>query len=482
MESEPVPFVDTHHHLWDLTRHRYDWLEGDGLADTTAWIGDYGSIRRSYLVEDFLADSAGSGLVKSIHIEAVWGQNSVGETRWIQGIADRTGFPHGIVAFTDLRSENAERELEMHCEFPRIRGVRMTQFDGLLSDPNFRRGFAAMARRGLSYDINVRWSGAGEALDLARAFPDVPILVGNMANPASLGAEEFANWRQGMRLLAQAPNIAMKICGLGMANHAWTLESIRPWVLEAITIFEPGRCMFGTNWPVDRLYSSYHDLVAVYRTITAAFSPHEQRRMFGAERAPLLQDLIQGFSSGPHCGLGGGVRLFAPHRRGAPPHSISAPAPSEEPGANHAKTTKEARTVGSEENKSTVLAFWERCWNEKDVDSLDDTHVRWFAQNGVPQGTAVFKALFRGFFEAFPDVRVSVDDVVVGEDKVVMRVTYRGTHLGEYEGIPGTGRSITVTGLGDVSILGGRIVHHWHEMDHLAILHQLGATVRTPAN
>jgi predicted TIM-barrel fold metal-dependent hydrolase len=280
VEPEPVPFVDTHHHLWDLSQHRYGWLEGDGLADTTAWIGDYSSIRRSYLVEDYLSDAADGGLVKSVHIEAVWGEDPVAETRWVQEVADRSGFPHGIVAFCDLRSENAGLELDMHCESPRVRGIRMTQLEGLLSDPAFHRGFSALARRGLSYDINVRWSRADLGLDLARAFPNVAILVGNMANPASLGAEEFASWRRGMRMLAQAPNVAIKICGLGMTDHTWTVERIRPWVLEAISIFGPERCMFGTNWPVDRLYSSYRDLVDAYRAITAAFSLGERLQLF----------------------------------------------------------------------------------------------------------------------------------------------------------------------------------------------------------
>ena len=235
MDPEAVRFIDTHHHLWELERHRYAWLEGEGAADTTAWIGDYASIRRSYLIEDFLTDAAGCGLIKSVHVEAVSGEDPVAETRWLQGIADRCGFPQGIVAFTDLRSADVERELDLHCQSPNVRGIRMTQFDGLLGDPAFRRGFSALSRRGLSYDLNVRWSGADLGLDLARAFPGVPILAGNMANPSSLGDAEFAEWRRGMRVLAQAPNVAMKISGLGMADHRWTVERIRPWVLEAVS-------------------------------------------------------------------------------------------------------------------------------------------------------------------------------------------------------------------------------------------------------
>ena len=89
-----------------------------------------------------------------------------------------------------------------------------------------------------------------------------------------------------MATLAEAPNVACKISGLGMTDHSWTTESIRPWVLACIEVFGVERCMFGSNWPVDSLYSSYRTMLDAYREITADFSAEERAALFqtNAER------------------------------------------------------------------------------------------------------------------------------------------------------------------------------------------------------
>jgi predicted ester cyclase len=133
-------------------------------------------------------------------------------------------------------------------------------------------------------------------------------------------------------------------------------------------------------------------------------------------------------------------------------------------------------------NKALVARYWARAWNEQDSASLNDTHAPWFAQNGVPLGVARFRELLAGFLESFPDMHVTIEDVVADGDRVVMRVTYRGTHLGEYQGIAPTGRTVGVGGLEMFLILGGRIVQHWHETDHLGILQQIGCRLVPPTS
>lgn len=281
------PFVDAHHHLWDLHANRYAWLAGDGVPETTAWLGDYAPIRRPYGIDQFLADAAGTGLVKSVHVQAGWtGGDPVGETRWLQAIADERGFPHAIVADVDLREPDAEANLERHAECPNLRGVRMLAMSGLVDDPAFRRGFRALARRGLSYDLNTTPATFDEARRLARAFHDTTMILGNAGNPRGTGEEAFRTWRAGMTSLAQEPNVVVKISGLGMNDHRWTVDSLRPVILSLIEIFGVDRCMLGSNWPVDGLYSSYAELIDAYRVITGGMSDDERTRLFrgNAER------------------------------------------------------------------------------------------------------------------------------------------------------------------------------------------------------
>jgi predicted TIM-barrel fold metal-dependent hydrolase len=278
MEGQTIPFVDAHYHMWDMRRQSYPWLNGRGVPDLTSSMGDYSRIRRSYLIEEFLSEAAGSGLAKSVHVEAT-STDPVAETRWVQDVAGRVGFPSAIVAFVDLRKASAEAELDSQCQSALVRGIRMTEPGDLVSDPAFRRGFAALARRGLSYDLHTRWPTMDQALDLARTFPTVRIILNHIGGPSSLGDEEFESWRRGVRVLAQAPNVLVKISGLGMADHSWTVATIRRWVLETIDVFGAERCMFGTNWPVDSLYSSYQNVVDAYREIIAGFTPREQQSM-----------------------------------------------------------------------------------------------------------------------------------------------------------------------------------------------------------
>jgi len=286
-DKESVAFVDAHHHLWDLRSHKYEWLEGEGDPKETAWLGDYSQIRRSYLLEEFLRDASPSGLAKSVHVQAKWGgPDLAGETRWLQGLADRYGFPQGIVAEVDLRASDAERQLERHAECPNFRGVRMLPMAGLVTDMAFRRGMAALSRRKLCYDLNTRVPWMAEGVDLARRFADTTILVCNTGNPMARTEDYFQEWRKEMVALSALPNVVVKISGLGMSDHAWTVDSIRRWILTAIDLFGTERSVFASNWPVDGLFSTYGRLIDAYRTITTSFSPSQRKAMFcvNAER------------------------------------------------------------------------------------------------------------------------------------------------------------------------------------------------------
>lgn len=279
--TDAFPFVDAHHHLWDLDLHRYPWLELDGDPQTTDWIGNYSNIRRSYLIDEYISEATPCGLYKSVHVQAGWGgKNTIGETKWLQNIANRYGVPNAIVAEVDLRSDNVTRQLESHAEFKNFRGARMLPMKGLVESKAFRRGFVALAKMRLSYDLNTRVPHMVEGYNLACGFPDTLIVVGNTGNPMERSKAYFTAWRKEMASLASAPNVVIKISGLGMSDHTWSIESIRPWILTAIELFGPSRVMFATNWPVDRLYSSYDSLLGAYHQLTDSFSDQERAEMF----------------------------------------------------------------------------------------------------------------------------------------------------------------------------------------------------------
>ncbi len=286
-------FIDAHHHLWDLEKHVYPWLSKpvDHIA------GEYDAIRKSYLIGDFLADAGGEELVKSVHVEAAFDPagDPVEETAWLQSLADdpaSRGIPHAIVAFADLAAADVEETLARHRAHANMRGIRYMLNHGpepklcfaprgdLMGDSAWRAGLALLPRYGLSFDLQIWPWQMVEAAALARDFPNLQFILNHAGMPHGQGPEAFERWRRGMAKLAEAPNIAVKISGLGMLHHGATAEAIRPFVLETLEAFGAGRCMFASNFPVDKLRGAYGDLWAAYRAATADLSDDERRRLF----------------------------------------------------------------------------------------------------------------------------------------------------------------------------------------------------------
>jgi predicted TIM-barrel fold metal-dependent hydrolase len=282
-----VPMVDTHHHLWDLRRYRYDWLAASGRADVTEVLGDYSGIRRDYGIDQLIAEYEAVGIVKSVHVQAdISEPDPVVETAWLQAIADVHGFPHAIVAHSDLCSPNVEFELDRHQEYANVRGIRMFDDDDLFADPSLRRRAQALVARELSLELDTPPSRMAPLARLAHDLPSLRLFLGHTGFPENRSSSYFEQWRRTLRKVARADNVAVKISGLGMGDHGWTAASIRPWVLEAIDIFGVDRCVFGTNWPVDRLYSDLPTLTDAYRGLVSGFNLAEQEALLfrNAER------------------------------------------------------------------------------------------------------------------------------------------------------------------------------------------------------
>ncbi|MFQ6017595.1 MAG: amidohydrolase family protein [Kiloniellaceae bacterium] len=293
MARAQMKIIDPHHHLWDLERLHYPWL-----AEPVAHIvGDYSAIRRSYPVAEFLTDAKNQDLVASVHVQAEFDHDDdpVKETAWLQSVADgpeSRGFPHGIVAYADLAASNVEDLLARHRQYPNIRGIRQmlnhapeaglcfVARGDLMRDARWRAGFALLETFGLSFDLQLWPWQMNDAATLARDFPNIQIILNHTGMPICRDRGGLEHWRHGMRALAEPPNVAVKLSGLGMFDHNWTTDSIRPFVLETIGWFGVERCMFASNFPVDKLMGSYDELWKSFAEIAASFSEAEQRKLF----------------------------------------------------------------------------------------------------------------------------------------------------------------------------------------------------------
>jgi predicted TIM-barrel fold metal-dependent hydrolase len=289
--------VDPHIHLWDLSTHHYPWL----AKPQTSFVGDARELKHDYLIRDLLRDAGSVAVLKVVHVDANHDPaDPVEETRWLQSIADGEGrgMPDGIVAGADLSADNAPQVLEAHAAFANTRGIRqiLNVHDDPLYDyvgrhymhePQWRRHFALLKRYGLSFDLQLYPSQMNDAAALAREHPDTQFIVnhaGMFVDRASPSG--YRAWREGMRALAACPNVAVKISGLAMFDHDWTIESFRPYVLETIDSFGCERAMFASNFPVDRLFGSYTAIWNAYARIVADASESDKDALFvrNAER------------------------------------------------------------------------------------------------------------------------------------------------------------------------------------------------------
>lgn len=282
-----LPFVDTHVHYWDLVdpKLKYVWLEPDWVHPI---LGNIDGLKvQRYMADEFVSETRFQNVSKAVHVQAAIGiDDPVEETRWLQAQADRTGFPHGIVAHCDLVSADAARTIERHLEFANLRGIRDFGQGDYLADPAWRKGYGLLAAHGLVFCLDVVWENMPKAREVAEEHPDVVLCIDHAGFPRERSDEYFASWRRGMETVAGAPNVVCKISGLGMCDPRWTVDSFRPWVLACIETFGVERSFFGTNWPVDRLYSSYGDVLDAYEQIIADFTPEERTALFSgnAER------------------------------------------------------------------------------------------------------------------------------------------------------------------------------------------------------
>jgi predicted TIM-barrel fold metal-dependent hydrolase len=278
-------------HLWDLDRHYYAWLQDTPLPNNPA--GDMSPIAyRSYGLDDYLTDAKGWNVVEVVHVECgLPPKDQLSETDWLQTIADQQGVVGGIVAGANLDDPAVEAMLEAQASRRCVRGIRQIinwhvdpaktygPTDRLL-DPQWRAGYALLAKYGLSFDLQLYASQMATAAALADAHSDIPLIVNHAGMPTDRDADGLAAWREGLAMLAARPNVSCKISGLAMVDRAWTTQSLRPFILQVIETFGVERCMFASNFPVEKVHGTFGGFYAAYDAITAGFSDDERLALF----------------------------------------------------------------------------------------------------------------------------------------------------------------------------------------------------------
>ncbi len=269
--------IDAHHHIW--RRRDLPWLDGPMQPRI---FGPYEAIRRDYTIAEYLDDIAGCDVTRSVYVQANWPPHAFeDEVAYVQAAADETGYPHAIVGYADFLTHDVRPQLDRLSRYRGMRGLRMqlhwhenrqyrfaAQRD-LARDPTLQSNVARLAEDGGSFELQVFAAQMAGAAELAAACPQVTFVLQHAGMLEDLSAAGRADWRAGMQRLAACPNIVTKLSGLGTFIHRNDADHIAGIVRETVALFGAERCLFGSNFPVEKLWTRYADLIAAYRAALA---------------------------------------------------------------------------------------------------------------------------------------------------------------------------------------------------------------------
>jgi predicted TIM-barrel fold metal-dependent hydrolase len=282
-----IPIIDAHHHIW--RQADLPWLQGPMVSRI---FGPYEPIRRDYPIAEYLADIKSSNVVGSVYVQTNWAKDkALDEAAWVQSVADTEGWPNAIVGYADLLDDSAPQTLKALAKIPRVRGIRMqlhwhenplyrfATAPDVMNGALFRKNFAHVAGNNLSFDLQVFTSQMKDAANLAAAFPSVTFVLQHAGMLEDKSREGRALWQEGMKRLADQPNIVSKLSGLGTFVQRNDPQHIADVIHETVAIFGPERCLFGSNFPIEKLWTSYGDLVSAHRSALAGYKKPEQLAM-----------------------------------------------------------------------------------------------------------------------------------------------------------------------------------------------------------
>ena len=265
--------IDSHQHFWHYTASDYNWID-ESMS----------RIRRDFLPPDLQPELRRTGLAGSVSVQA---RQTLEETRWLLGL--RRAYPEiirGVVGWVPLTSPQLYRTLSELAADPALKGVRHAiqgePADDFILRPDFNRGVAQLSQFKLVYDILILERHLSYSSVFVDRHPHQVFVLDHIAKP-KIAAAELQPWADHLRELAKRPNVFCKLSGLVTeADHRnWTKEQLLPYIDVVLEAFGPGRIMFGSDWPVCLVATSYESWVHLVEQHIHALTPSEQSDILG---------------------------------------------------------------------------------------------------------------------------------------------------------------------------------------------------------
>lgn len=259
--------VDTHHHIWQYDPVEFDWINEE-----------MATIRKSFLPDDLKQTVERSDVEKVITVQA---RQTLEETNWLLSLAGDHGIMKGVIGWVPLASDNIEKVLETYQHKTLLKGVRhVVQGE---PDPEFilgkafNRGISALKKHDLLYEILVFEHQLPNSIKFVDQHPEQMFVLDHIAKPR-IKDNEMNPWASNLKELAKRDNVFCKLSG--MVTEAdykhWTLKQLQPYFDVVIQAFGPSRLMFGSDWPVCLVATTYSEWTNIVKSVISDFSQTEQ--------------------------------------------------------------------------------------------------------------------------------------------------------------------------------------------------------------
>jgi L-fuconolactonase len=280
--------IDSHFHIW--RQKDQPWLDGPMVPRI---FGPYEPIRRDYPIEEFLADQKGSGVEKAVYVQTNWAKEDFEkEAAFLSDTAKASGWPHAIVGYADMTVDDVRPQLDRLKKYPLLRGVRMqlhwhetpafrfAKSADQVIDPVVKKNVARLRDYGLSFDLQLFPTQMKDGLELVGENPETNFILTHTGMLTDLAEPVVEEWKAGLRTLARAPNLYAKLSGLGTFVHRNDPEVIGVVVDNAVEILGSDRLMFGSNFPIEKLWTSHAELIAAHRKAVAKHGAKAEADIF----------------------------------------------------------------------------------------------------------------------------------------------------------------------------------------------------------
>jgi len=282
------PIIDSHHHIWKQSD--IEWLQGEIQPRI---FGDYTSIKKDYLIDDYIEDVLDFGVKKSVYIQCNWPIDKYHEeAKFIDDSYNKSGWPNAFIGYCNLLDPNAPEMLDRLFDYPLTKGIRMQlhwheqELYSFASSPDiieekiFNNNFEYLAKKDSIFELQVFQSQLNHTKNLLSRFPDTTFVLQHAGMPHDLSNSGWNEWEIFMESLVEHDNVFIKLSGLGTFINKNDPEFISSIIQKVLAIYPSSRCLFGSNFPIEKIWCNYGDIINAYRMATNSLSTSDQINIF----------------------------------------------------------------------------------------------------------------------------------------------------------------------------------------------------------